>query len=101
MISHPLEKQNRLVVIGVVVASIVVLALVIQYSSFLKTSLPLTDTPEVLVGGQLKPNLLTLGEHVLEFRAKTKDGSNVSATTSFRVESLNGGGGSSGNGLEY
>lgn len=71
------DQQKKIAVIGIAGALVVAAALIAArgFSSYVRTSVPVAPTvSDDIVGGNLKGTVVTSGQHVLEYRARTSDG---------------------------
>ncbi len=84
-LSHPLEKQSFLAIVGVVVAVILLLIAGNFYGRFLKTQVASPATT-YSVSGNLKTDALDLGQYTIWFTGRDAKGS-ADASTIFNITS--------------
>lgn len=77
---QPARSRTPLLIIGLLAALAVIAVVLVQgYRAFLSTRAPAPpELSDSIVGGRLSTEALPVGEHTLEFQAKTSDGAVIS-----------------------
>lgn len=94
------ERQRHAVLGGLLLASVAALlaTLAAHYRYFLAVQVFPPGARTIIIGGGLRTDALSVGNHTLTFRGRTRTGQAISTTTSFTVDPHPGGGGGTGGG---